>query len=175
MTTSHIAFWAFAAVLLFWAVGAHNRLVRLRSAIVRRFGPIDEQFALRHSLLEQQLEALAPVLANAGPRLDALRAACAQADTARAHAKQRPGAVGAITSLRLAEDILGEARARLPAAAALGASVPDLGAQLATSDAALTFARKQFNDAVTEYNLAVQQFPTWLLARLLGFRAAGTL
>lgn len=33
--------WGLAAVLLFWFVGAHNRLVRLRSAAVQAYGALD--------------------------------------------------------------------------------------------------------------------------------------
>lgn len=175
MTTLQIAAWAVAALLLFWAVGAHNRLVRLRNEIVQRFGPVQTQFALRHALLLQQLDALAPVLVSAGPRLDALRAACQQAEAACAHARTRPGTIGATTSLRLAEDILTEARARLPAASVPGTEGPDLAAQLAQADTALAFARGQFNDAVSTYNDAVRQFPTWLIAAVFSFRPAGTL
>jgi LemA protein len=39
----------------------------------------------------------------------------------------------------------------------------------------LVFARQLFNDAVSSYNDAAQQFPTRLLAGLFGFGAAGTL
>ena len=175
MSTGQIAAGIAAAVLLFWAVGAHNRLVRLRNEIVQRFGPVQTQFGLRHALLMQQLDALAPVLLSAGPRLDALRAACQQAEAACAHARTRPGTIGATTSLRLAEDILTDARARLPAATAPITEGPDLAAQLAQADTALAFARGQFNDAVTAYNDAVRQFPTWLIAGVFSFRPAGTL
>ena len=41
-----------------------------------------------------------------------------------------------------------------------------------TSDIALQFARNEFNAAVALYNEAVRQFPTVLVARLFGFRAA---
>ena len=41
--------------------------------------------------------------------------------------------------------------------------------------ATLAFARKQFNEAVLEYNSAVRQFPTVLIVGLFGFRGAGTL
>jgi LemA protein len=170
MSTAQIIGAAVAAVLLFWALGAYNRLVRLRAAIVRQFVPVDEQFRQRHALLLQLVDALAPVLPNATDRLDALRAACQQVEAACAHAKLRPGAVGAITSLRLADDILTEARARLPVQA-----LADLNAQLAASDATLAFARRQFGEAVGEYNRAVTQFPTLLLVGLFGFRSAGTL
>lgn len=175
MTTPQIIGAVLAAVLLFWAVGAYNRLVRLRGAIVRRFAPVDAQFRARHALLLQLTDALAPVLANAGPRIEALRAACQQLEAACAHARQRPGAIGAITSLRLADAILTEARARLPVPSAPGSELAALNAQLQSSDTMLAFARRQFDDAVIDYNRAVKQFPTLLLVGLFGFRAAATL
>ena len=36
-------FWALLALLFFWAIGAYNRLVRLRSAVVKAFAVLDEQ------------------------------------------------------------------------------------------------------------------------------------
>lgn len=175
MSTSQIVGGLLAAALLFWIVGAYNRLVRLRGEIVRRFPPVDEQFTLRHGLLRQQLDVIAPALPDAAPRVDVLRAACQQVETACAHARQRPGAVGAITSLRLADDILAEARARLPVQHVAGTDLSELNTQLGASDATLAFARRQFNEAVTAYNTAVRQFPTVLIVGLFGFRSAGTL
>ena len=175
MTTSEIIGCVLAAVLLFWAVGAYNRLVRLRGAIVRQFAPVDEQFRTRHALLLQLTDALAPMLANAAPRIESLRAACQQLEAPCTHARQRPGATGAITSLRLADAILAEARARLPVQSAPGSELAALNARLHASDATLAFARRQFDDAVIEYNRAVKQFPTLLLVGMFGFRAAATL
>jgi len=175
MNTSQIVWWVIGAVLLFWIVGAYNRLVRLRGSIVRRFPPVDEQFTLRHALLLQQIEALTPVLPSATARIDVLRAACQQVEAACAHARQRPGAVGALTSLRLADDILAEARARLPVQSVAGVDLSELNARLTASDATLAFARRQFNESVMVYNAAVRQFPTLLIVGLFGFRSAGTL
>ena len=179
MSNSEIAGWAGAAALLFWGVGAYNRLVRLRGDMVQRFGPVDQQFRQRHALLLQQLDALVPVLASASahaaPRLDALRAACLQAEGACTHARLHPGAKGAITSLRLAEEILTDARARLPVPTIAGTALPELRVQLAATDTTLAFARRQFNESVQVYNHAIRQFPTRLLAGLFGFRAGGTL
>ena len=78
MTSSHIVGAVLAAVLLFWAVGAYNRLVRLRAAIVRQFVPVEEQFRLRHALLLQLVDNLGAMLTHAGPRIEALRAASGQ-------------------------------------------------------------------------------------------------
>jgi LemA protein len=172
MTTTEVAVTAIAAVVVFWVVGAYNRLVRLRSELVARFGAVDERYRQRHALLEGQLDLLSTALAAAAPRLDALRAACRQADTAREHARARPGAASAITSLRVAEDILADARARLPVQAVVGTDLPELNARLAASDNALSFARAEFNAAVATYNEAVREFPTLLIARLVNFRAA---
>ena len=175
MSTEQIIGGVLAAALLFWIVGAYNRLVRLRGDIVQRFPPVDEQFTLRHALLQQQIDIVAPALPDAAPRIDVLRAACQQVEAACAHARQRPGAVGAVTSLRLAEDILGEARARLPVQSVAGVDLSELNARLTASDATLAFARRQFNEAVIEYNAAVRQFPTVLIVGLFGFRGAATL
>ena len=175
MSSLQISVWIVAAVLLFWTVGAYNRLVGLRNAIVRSFAPVDEQFIARLGLLQRQVEAVGEVLVHAAERLDALRAACLQAETARAHAKAHPGAPGAIRSLRLADDILAKARGRLPVQAVGGVDLSELSARLAATDTALAFAQRQFNAAVLEYNGAVRQIPTRLIAAVFGFAPAGTL
>ena len=172
MTTTQGTVTAVVAVLVFWIVGAYNRLIRLRSDLVARFATVDERYRQRHALLEGQLDLLSTALAAAAPRLDALRAACRQADSAREHARARPGAASAVTSLRVAEDILADARARLPVQSVVGTDLPELNAKLVTSDTALSFARAEFNAAVAAYNEAVREFPTLLVARLFNFRTA---
>jgi len=72
-------------------------------------------------------------------------------------------------------EILSDARARLPVQSAAGVDLTTLNAQIGVIDATLVFARRQFNDAVNEYNAATRQFPTGLLVGLFGFRGAGTL
>jgi LemA protein len=161
-----------AAIVGFWIVGAYNRMVRLRSALVARFAAVDSRHRERQALIETQHEMLSSVLSAAGPRLEALRAASRQADAAREKARVRPGAASAITSLRVAEDILSDARARLPVQSAAGVDLPELNTRLAGSDTTLDFARREFNEAVLAYNAAVDQFPTLLVAHLFGFRTA---
>lgn len=173
MSGLQITLIAIAAVLVFWAIGAYNRLVRLRGAIVRAFVPVAQQLGQRHTLLQRQAELLAPLLPGHADTLTGLLAACAQAQAARAHASAHPGAPGALNSLRLAEDILLETRAKLPMPGDASAEQAELNARLAEVETALQFARGRFNNGVAEYNRAVQQFPTWLLAGLFGFRAAG--
>ncbi len=170
MTATQALLAASAAIAVFWVVGAHNRIVRLRSTLVDRFAAVDVQCRERLVLLESQHALLSGVLVAAGPRLDALLAACRQADAAREKAAVRPGTASAVTSLRAAEDILAEARARLPVQSAAGVDLAELNARLAHGDVALAFARREFNESVVAYNGAVDQFPTVLVARLFGFR-----
>ncbi|MEO8080504.1 MAG: LemA family protein [Caldimonas sp.] len=174
MNAGHLSIAAAAALLVFWIVGAYNRMVALRTALVARFAPIDDACRQRQALLDEQLALLSTALASAGPRLEALRAASRQFDTARELASVRPGAPSAVSSLRVAEDILADARARLPVQSAAGVDLPRLNTRLAASDTNLGYARSEFNESVNRYNRAVGQFPTILLARLFSFRPAAT-
>ncbi len=174
MTTTTIALWVTAAVLLFWAVGAYNRLVRLRHALARRFAVLDQQCDARQALLQRLAEQLA-ALPGSEAAAPIVQAALAQCDAARAHARSRPSEAPALTSLRLAETILSEARARLAEALPADEAGLALRAELAAADNTLDFARRQFNDAAAAYNQAIAQFPTWLIAGPFGFRSAALL
>jgi LemA protein len=94
MSTVQISIWVALAVLLFWSIGAYNRLVGLRNALVRSFGPVDAELSERHALLDQQIEAVAGVLAHATERVDALRAAHRQAEAARLNARATSWSAG---------------------------------------------------------------------------------
>ncbi len=166
--------WLVGAVLLFWSVGAYNRLVRLRNAILRRFVPVDQHLESCSSLLQQQIDAWAQQRHEAPSRdLDALQAARTQCDAARLAAKREPGVADAIHSLRMALQIL--ARSRERAGTNADAPNPRLLQELTACDHALHYAQTQFNEAVQAYNTALAQFPTAWLGALFGFRSAGLL
>jgi LemA protein len=175
MTSTQIGFAVSGVLLVCWIVGAYNRMVSLRNILAERFAAIDALCRSRYALIERQVELLATALAGARPRLDALHAASRQADAARAYAQARPAMASAVTSLRVAEEILADARARLPVQTMAGDELPEINARLTSDDATLDFARREFNAAVGHYNAAVRQFPTVLVARLFGFRAGATL
>jgi LemA protein len=169
-------YWAAAvgALLLFWALGAHNRLVGLRGVVVKKFEAVDAQFKLRHELLQEWISAGVALWPEAEAAAQSLGAACRQAEVACAHAKSNPSAVGAVGSLRLSENILNEARARLLVQMPTTDALAEINLHLVTTDAMLAFARQQFNAVVQEYNQATRQFPTVLIAGALGFRVAGS-
>ena len=78
MTGGRITAVAVAAVLVFWMVGAYNRLVALRSAIGAAWGQVDEQLQRRRAILQLLLEALRPQLLEEAPALEALEGALLQ-------------------------------------------------------------------------------------------------
>ena len=154
-TTQGTASAASAPCSLFWIVGAYNRLVRLRSDLAARFAAVDERYRQRHALLESQLDA-ARRPRSPRPARASMRCAPPAARPTRRASTRAPGPAraSAITSLRVAEEILAEARARLPVQSLAGADLPELNARPATSDTALAFARAEFNAAVAAYNEA---------------------
>ena len=181
MTDTQIAALAGCAVLVFWAVGAYNRLVALRDDIAKAFAPVDAQVQHRHQLLMQWAQGLHAVLDQAPALYEAVLMACAQLQSACDGLRARPGTGSAATSLRLAEEALAVARQRLQAELPArqqrlsGLELEVNSEQLAAADNTLAFARSQFNAAATTYNAAIRQFPTRLVATVFGFQAAGTL
>jgi LemA protein len=155
------------AIVVFWTVGAYNRLVRLRNAIATAFTQVDVQLGQRHEAV-RRLSAL--VGAEAGPPVDRgmLEAACQQAGAALELARRHPGDARPITSLALAEQVLDESLERMPAGPHPDSLLAGLD-ELASLTSQVGFARQQFNAAVLAYNQAVQQAPTHLLSRVFGF------
>lgn len=173
-----------AAILLFWAVGAYNRLVGLRNVMRTAFGQLEAQLRRRHELIPALAEAARASPEAADVDVDVLDAAVAarhQAHAALDLARAHPGAPGPTVSLAMAEQVLSDACRRLQqlidgdAALKAGASVQAVRDELLGAEGRLGFARQMFNDAVVEYNAAVKQFPTRVLSSLFGFPEAAAL
>ena len=187
MTEQTLTLALLGAVLLFWAVGAHNRLARLRGDIGRQFGNVIAQLAVREALLATWADAIESFLEQKVTASDDVRAACRELREAAERAKSRPHVAKAIAGVRDAEERVALARTRLagelpihahhisPVGVALGAAVVQVNEQLAAADNALAFTRHQFDATVNDYNEALLQFPTVIIAGLFGFRAAAEL
>jgi LemA protein len=170
-----------AVVLLFWAVGAYNRLKRLRNDIQSAFASLDTQLRRRHELAPRLQGALRPQLPAAHDVLERLVAASNQVIAATDLIKGHPHQSGPVHSCNMAEDVFQEAHARLlallaqPEATAL---LPELSAQLnelELADNQARFSRSLFNEACQAYNLAARQWPTQWVARFMGFGRAAEL
>lgn len=172
---------AVAAVLMFWALGAYNRLVALRTAIGEAYRHVDELVQRRGTALLALVAAAAEPLAAERSALEAWTAAHTEVQRAGAALRARPVMAALAAALVGAESLLAAAGSRV---LALLEQQPQLLADdgvarqmaaLKEAEARLVVARQLYNDAARAYNDAARQFPTRLLARLYGFGTAGRL
>ena len=181
MTSTQLISIAILAVLIFWAVGAYNRLVRLKNTIANAFGQIDVQLKRRYDLIPNLVEAAKKYLSHERETLEAVITARNQAKSASDAARSRPANALAITTLAIAEQALGSSLGQL---FALNEAYPELKAdetirelseELTSTENKVTFARQAFNDAVLDYNNAQGQFPAVLVAKLFSFAPSAML
>lgn len=163
------------AVVLFWAVGAYNRLMRLKNQVANAFGQIDVQLKRRYDLIPNLVEVARKYLAHESQTLEAVIAARNQASRAEQTAAANPLSGAAMGALAGAEGLLGGALGRLFAVAEdypelkADATMRELSEELTHTENRVGFARQAYNDQILAYNDAALHFPTIIVARLLGF------
>jgi len=151
-------------VVALWAVTIYNNLVAMAQRTNQAFADIDVQLRQRHDLVPNLVEAVKGYAAHERGTLEAV-------------VKARNAAVTAQTPDQkvAAENILTGALRQL---FALAESYPDLKAsanflqlqsELSDIEYKLAAARRFFNNAVSEYNSGIQQFPAALFAASFGF------
>ena len=181
MPTQSLVLIAVCAVLLFWAVGAYNRLIRLKNIIVNAFGQIDVQLKRRYDLIPNLVEAAKRYLLHERETLEAVIAARNQARAASDAARNRPTHAPEVLALAAAEQALGSSLQRLFAVAEAypelkaDATIRELSEELTSTENKIAFARQAYNDSVLDYNTAQAQFPTLLIARVFGFAPSAIL
>ena len=166
------------AVVVFWAVGAYNRLVSLRNKFRNAFAQIDVQLKRRYDLIPNLVETAKAYMKHERETLENVIKARNTAVSANAAASADPGSASAIHGLVAAEGALSGALSRL---FALAEAYPDLKAnqnmmqlteELTGTENKISFARQSFNDAVMSYNTSAQQFPTNVIASAFSFGPA---
>jgi LemA protein len=182
--THSVLFWILLAVLIFWALGAYNRLVRLRAAVIGAFAGVETR--LNHALALVAERASLQAASRAEPAegsadsaqrptepelLEGLQGAATQLEVALRVARRSPLNALSMAALRTASATLQTAWERLQADAAPPELAPN---QRAWEDhwQAMREAIATFNTAVHGYNRAIAQFPAGVLAYFFGFRAA---
>ena len=171
--------WILLAVglaLVFWAVGAYNRLVRLKNAIANAFGQIDVQLKRRYDLIPNLVEVARRYLAHEAQTLEAVIAARNQARNAEQAAAAAPLSAQALAALAGAEQTLGAALSKLMVVVEdypelkADQNLRELSEELASTENRIGFARQAYNDQANDFNDAAQQFPTLIVARLFNFQ-----
>jgi LemA protein len=155
-------------LLLLWLVVIYNRLVALRQTVGQSWADIEVQLKQRHDLIPNLVETVKGYASHERGTLDAV----IQARNAASRA-QGPEAASA------AEGQLSGALSRL---FALSEAYPDLKAntnflslqgELSALETKIAAARRFFNNAVAEFNAAIQSIPAVFFAASLGFTPRG--
>ena len=181
MSVSTIVLLTLLAMLLFWAVGAYNRLVRLRNIIANAFGQIDVQLKRRYDLIPNLVEVAKKYLQHEQTTLEAVIAARNQARSASDAVRSRPARAEGIVALAAAEQALSGSLGHLFAVAEAypelkaDQTIRELSEELTSTENKVGFSRQAYNDAVLDYNNAQGQFPALLIARLFGFAPSAML
>lgn len=181
MSSQTLVLIAVCAVLLFWAIGAYNRLIRLKNIIANAFGQIDVQLKRRYDLIPNLVDAAKKYLVHERETLEAVIAARNQARAASDAARSRPTHAPEVLALAAAEQALGSSLGRLFAVAEAypelkaDTTIRELSEELTSTANKIAFARQAYNDSVLDYNNAQAQFPALLVARLFGFAPSAIL
>src|SRR5947208_8450104 len=152
-------------VLVLWVIMIYNQLVAMRQRVGQSFADVDVQLKLRHDLIPNLVETVKGYAAHERGTLEAVvqaRNAAVAASGPAAQAQAENMLSGALRQLFA----LAEAYPNLKA----NDNFRDLQAQLTDIENKIAAARRFFNNAVSEYNASIQQFPAVLLAGPLGFR-----
>lgn len=162
--------WIFALVLagvLGWAIWAYNRLVAKRNRVATAWSDIDVQLTRRHDLVPNLVKVVSTYASH-------------ERDTLEGVTRLRSQALATNSPARLGQ-IENELEALLSRLLVLKENYPDLKAsdnfqklseQLVEVEDQLQFARRFYNGAVRDLNIAIQSFPDLVVARVFGFQPA---
>ncbi len=178
--------------MLFWALGAYNRLTRLRSCVVQAFGAVDAHLVRLIALLGEfdavQGHSAGPSMTSGGtdtgppvqrPLLDpakiaALRGATTQMGASLAVARSQPLQRDALAALTAARSVL-DATWRTLVTEADGPRASEMLAPWAIRweehHAQIDLAVQVINHAAGQHDAAIHQFPARVLAWIFGFKA----
>ncbi|MCS7174098.1 MAG: LemA family protein [Armatimonadetes bacterium] len=144
----------------------YNGLIARKNAVENAFGAVEAQLKKRYDLIPNLVEAVKRYMAHERELLERLTLLREEAERARARGN-------AEEEFRLEGEVgrlLGQLRLRAEAYPDLKASgnFLQLQAALTETEDSLAAARRFYNQAVTDYNNAIEQFPGLLLARPMG-------
>lgn len=151
---------ALVAALL-WTALAFNRLVRLRNLVREAWSGIDVQLKRRHDLVPALVESVRGHARFEGAVLEQVTRLRAERPASRALQDGENALADQVRGLLAVAEAYPELRA--------GESFLALQTQLAEVEDHLQMARRYYNGTVRDHNIAVESFPSNLVARLFGF------
>jgi len=151
-------------VIALFLIVTYNRLVSLRQVVGQAWSDISVQLKQRHDLVPNLVETVKGYAGHERGTLEAVtnarNAAVAASDPA-AQAKAENMLSGALRQLFALSESYPDLKA--------SQNFLQLQADLSDLENKIAASRRFFNNAVQEYNAAIQQFPAVLIAGSLGF------
>jgi len=155
-----------AALIAVWAIFTYNGLVSRRAMVAEGWSGIDAQLKRRADLIPNLVETVKGYATHERTTFDELTRMRSQAGSQ--DPAQRAAAETAITAAIGKVMAVAEAYPDLKASA----NFQSLQKDLADLEDQIQLARRYYNGAVRNFNVAVQQFPSNFIANLGGFTAA---
>jgi len=152
------------ALLIIFAIGIYNALIRHRNQVDNAWSQIDVQLKRRHDLIPNLVETAKGYMKH-------------ERETFEAITKARSQAMGAktVAEASKAEGALGEALSKFMLVVE---NYPDLKAnqnflavqeELTSTENKIAFARQSYNDQVLFFNNKIQMFPSNIIAGMFSF------
>ena len=151
-------------LLLLWAVGAYNRLVKLRALVKEAFSGITVQLRRRADLipnLVQTVQGYATHEREVFEEVTAKRAEATSAGSVAATAHADAAMTGLLGRIMAVAENYPELKANQ--------NFLQLQDQLSSIETELQSARRYYNATVRDLNTRIQSFPNVLIARPMGF------
>lgn len=164
---------AVVLIILFWGVSGYNGLVGQDEAVDNKWANVETQYQRRSDLIPNLVSTVKGYAKHESETLEAVMAARSQATQVKIDPSN-------CTPQQLAQyqKAQGDVTTALSKLLAITENYPDLKAnqnflelqsQLEGTENRINVARKDFNDAAKEYNVAIRRFPKSILAGMFGF------
>src|ERR1700674_415080 len=148
-----------AVVIVIWAISVYNRLVAMRQRTNQAFADIDVQLKQRHDLIPNLVETVKGYAAHESgvfTKVTEARAAAMRATSVPEKSAAEGALSGALANLLAVAENYPQLKAN--------ENFRQLQDELGDLENKIAAARRFLNNAVAEYNTAIEQFPAVLYA-----------
>jgi len=152
-------------ILILWAVSLYNRLVKLRNSREQAFADVDVQLKQRHDLIPQLVESVRGYMQHERGVLTEVTEARANAMKATT-INEKIQAEGRLSTALEGLKVSVEAYPDLKASQ----NFLDLQNEISDVENKIAAARRFFNSATKEINVATEVFPSNIVATLFSFK-----
>jgi len=156
---------AIIVILVLMAISLYNRLVRLRNSREQAFADVDVQLKQRHDMIPQLVDAVKGYMQHERGVLTEIteaRAAAMKATTINDKITAETRLSTALEGLKVAVEAYPDLKA--------SQNFLDLQNEISDIENKIAAARRFFNSATKELNVATEVFPSNLIATLFNFK-----